>query len=141
MTHGSRTPTTRETVQSFMDKITAVQFLDAFSMLAEDGTYTVIGTTPASGVYHGRKDLFDRLIPVLAGFVVPPTLTWKAPIIDGDRAVLLASGTGVGPTGPYEQPHYAFVVRVKDGEFAEVTEFMDTMMLESAVFGRKPVAA
>ena len=141
MTYGSRTPTTLETVKSFMDKITAVQFVEAFSMLAEDGTYTVIGTTPASGTYHGRKDLFDRLIPVLAGFVVPPTLTWGKPIIDGDRAVLLASGSGVGPTGPYHQPNYAFVVRVKDGLFAEVTEFMDTMMLESAVFGRKTVTA
>jgi ketosteroid isomerase-like protein len=127
---------TREVAQTFMDRISAVEFLEAFGMLAQDGIYTVIGTTPASGVYKGRDDLFARLIPVLATFIEPPVLKWQDPVIEGDRAVLLAAGSGQGPTGPYDQPYYAFVTRVRGDEFVEIVEFMDTAMLESAVFGK-----
>lgn len=132
---------TREVAQTFMDRISAVQFIEAFSMLAEDGKYIVIGNTPASGIYHGRSDLLERLIPVLSGFAEPPVLQWRDLIVEGDRAVLLGSGSGQGPTGPYDQPHYAFVTRVRGNEFVEIVEFMDTAMLESAVFGRTMVAA
>lgn len=132
---------TRAIAQKFIKHIEAGEFLDAFGLLAEDGKYTVIGTTKASGVYNGRQDLFDRLIPLLGAFVVPPKLEFEEPIIDGDRAVILAKGSGQGPTGAYDQPYYAFVTRVKDGGFSEVTEFMDTMMLETAVFGKQLVDA
>lgn len=132
---------TRKVSETFMKRIAALDFLGAFGMLAEDGTYTVIGKTAASGVYNGRKDLFERLIPVLADFKSPPLLKWQEPVIEGDRAVLIGGGTGEGPTGPYDQPHYVFVTRVRGDGFSEITEFMDTTMLETAVFGKKLVDA
>lgn len=126
---------TEALARTFAGHLAAQRFAEAFGMLAKDGTYTVIGTTPASGVYNGRDDLFARLVPVLSGFSEPPVVTFEEPIVQGDRAVLVGSGRGIGPTGVYEQPHYAFVMRAADGAFAEITEFMDTQMLQSAVFG------
>jgi len=130
---------TRAVGRRFAERIAGLDFMAAFGMLADDGIYTVIGKTPASGQYHGRQDLFDRLIPVLSGFKSPPVLAFEEPIVDGDRVVLVAGGGGEGPRGPYDQPHYAFVMRVRGDEFSEITEFMDTGALESAVFGRKLV--
>ncbi len=132
---------TRAVAKRFADRIAALDFLGAFGMVADDGVYTVIGTTAASGVYHGSQDIIGRLVPVLAGFKTPPVLTFEEPIVDGDRVVLVAGGGGEGPTGPYDQPHYAFVMRVRGEAFVEITEFMDTGALETGVFGRKLVEA
>jgi uncharacterized protein len=127
---------TRTVAKRFAERIAALDFLAAFGMVAADGTYTVIGKTAASGAYHGAQDIIARLVPVLSGFKAPPVLAFEEPIVDGDRAVLVAGGSGEGPTGPYDQPHYAFVMRVRGEEIVEMTEFMDTGALESAVFGR-----
>lgn len=131
---------TEATARTFMQRLAAQDFIGAFSMLREDGSYTVIGTTPVSRTYHGRRDLLDNLVPVLGGFREAPALRFQEPIIAGDRAVILGGGSGVGPTGPYDQPYYAFVTRVADGGFREIIEFMDTAMLNSAVFGSETAA-
>jgi uncharacterized protein len=133
--------TARSTAKQFIERIEALDFLKAFRMLASDGRYIVIGTTAVSRIYRGRQDVFDNLIPVLATFKEPPKLTFQEPIIDGDRAVLLANGKGRGPTGPYDQPYYAFVTRVSGNEFAEIIEFADTVMIETAILGNKVVKA
>lgn len=128
---------TRKVATHFAKCIEGMDFAKAFEMLALDGKYIVIGTTKASRTYNGRQDVFDNLIPILSNFREPPRLKFQEPIIDGDRAVLLASGKGEGPTGHYDQPYYAFVTRVHGNEFFEIIEFMDTTMVETAVFGRK----
>jgi ketosteroid isomerase-like protein len=125
----------RDVAKKFSSAIEAMDFPAAFSLLAEDGKYIVIGTTKVSRTYNGRADLFENLIPVLGTCLEPPVLTFEEPIVDGDRVVMLASGAGVGPTGPYDQPYYAFVARVEGDGFSEVIEFMDTKMLETAFFG------
>lgn len=123
------------TVRTFMQRLADGAFIDAFSMLGDTAPYTVIGTTRASRTYHGRVDVLENLVPVLSTFRVAPSLSFEEPVISGDRAVILGGGRGIGPTGPYDQPHYAFVTRVGDGEFLSIKEFMDTAMLETAVFG------
>jgi ketosteroid isomerase-like protein len=128
---------TKEVVEKFMSALGAMDFAGAFGLLAEDAKHVVIGTTPVSRVYNGRQDVFDNLMPALGSFVEPPALKFDTPIIDGDRAVMLASGEGVGPHGSYKQPYYAFVVKVANGEFVEFIEFMDTEMVNSALFGKK----
>jgi ketosteroid isomerase-like protein len=132
---------TRELAETLARAFEELRFADGFSMLAEDGTYTVIGTTKVSGTYYGRSDVFARLVPVLSTFTSPPALKFSNIVVDGDRAVLLASGEGNGPTGPYHQPYYAFSIRVSKGEIVEIVEFMDTTMLDTAVFGKKLVEA
>jgi ketosteroid isomerase-like protein len=115
--------------------------LSAFDMPAEDGRYIVIGTPQISFTYNGRKDLAESLTPVFSTFIELPVLKSQEPIADGNRAVLLAKGVGKGPTGPYNQPYYAFVITVRGEEFPEIIEFMDTGMKETALFGKKLVAA
>jgi len=127
---------TEATARTFMKRLADKDFVAAFEMLSETGAYTVIGTTPVSRTYKGRRDLLDNLVPVLVDFKEAPALVFQDPIISGDRAVILGGGSGVGPTGPYDQPYYAFVTRVAGGEFQEIIEFMDTSMLNSAVFGQ-----
>jgi len=131
---------TEPVVRRFIELIERQEFHDAFSLLADDGKYIIVGTTPASRTYHGKKDFFDNLVPLLTGFVVAPSLKFQEPIIAGDRAAVIASGAGVGQTGPYHQPYYCFMMQVRGEEFSEVYEFFDTVMLETALFGKQLVA-
>ena len=128
---------TRIVVQRFVDHFLAGEIVEGLSVLNEDGVYTIIGTTPASGVYRGRQDLLDRLLPSLQTFLSPPVFTVSEIIVEKDRAVVLATSSGEGPYGPYRQPHYAFVTRVEGDGFAEVIEFNDTVAIETALYGRQ----
>jgi ketosteroid isomerase-like protein len=66
---------TRIVVQRFVDHFLAARIVEGLSVLNEDGVYTIIGTTPVSGVYRGRQDLLDRLLPSLHNFVATPVFT------------------------------------------------------------------
>ena len=136
------TSTTRQTAQRYMDLLCAGKFSDAFDVLAENATYTIIGTTPLSTPMKGRKAVKDALVPALASFRTPPKITCHELIVEGNRAVGLASGVGVGPTGlPYSQPHYAMVLAIEAGQIQSVVEFMDTVAVEVALLGNKLVPA
>jgi len=126
---------TEDVAKKFAACVEQLRFEEAFSLLDDNGRYVVIGTTPVSRVYHGRQDLLDNLIPALSSFKEPPQVRFNEIVIDGNRAVLLGSGSGVGPMGRYDQPYYAFVLKVEGGKCSEIIEFLDTQMLHSALYG------
>ena len=126
-------PGTREIAQRYIDLIAALKFSEAFGMLAPNANYRIIGKTPFSKTYS-KADLLNVLVPGLKQFKQPPTLTFKELIVEGTRAVALASGHGIGPTGlPYDQPHYAMVLRIEDGLVTDVVEFLDTVEIETQI--------
>jgi ketosteroid isomerase-like protein len=130
-------PDTREIAQRYIDFIAALKFSEAFEMLAPDARYRIIGKTPFSQTYS-RADLLNVLVPGMAKFKQPPTLTFQELIVEGNRAVALASGHGIGPTGlPYDQPHYAMVLRIENGLVTDVVEFLDTVEIETQIMGRQ----
>jgi hypothetical protein len=134
---------TRALMEKFAHLIEQEHFVEAFSMLNEDGKYVIVGTTKASGVYHGRADLLDRLMKVLTGFVIPPKVTFSDFVVDGDKGFLRGAGSegSMGVTGPYRQPYYGWYVRAEGDGFAEMIEFLDPNQLETALFGKKLVDA
>ena len=133
---------TREVAQRYMNLLCAQKFAEAFELLAPDVSYRIIGTTALSKPMKGRDVVKSVLVSALAGFRKPLQLQFKELIVDGNRAVGLACGSGIGPTGlPYEQGDYAMVLRIGDGQVAEVVEFMDTVAVEVAVLGKKLLAA
>ena len=132
-------PSTRETAQKYIDFIAALNFVDAFKMLSADAKYRIVGKTAFSKTYT-KAELLEVLVPGLSSFKQPPTLTFSELIVEGNRAVALASGHGISPGGlPYDQPHYAMVLRVENGAITDVVEFMDTVEIETQIFERKLV--
>src|ERR1700744_6580413 len=93
-----------EITQTFFDLINTGRSAEVFGLLTPSSKYTVIGKTAISRTYHGKKDVDDNMLPVLASFKDGPHIICHAVIADGDWAVVLASGTGTGPTGDYDQP-------------------------------------
>ena len=126
---------TREIVTVFFEHMAANQFAEAFEMLDENVVYTVVGSTPISGAFNGKKDLFERLIPALARFKEPVKIKVKEYIVEGDRAVVITAGVGEAPFGHYVQDPCVFVLSVRDGRIVDLLEVVDTVMLETRMFG------
>lgn len=128
---------TREVVQTYMDKMNSGDFLGAFQMFAPDGRYVIIGDTPVSGTYVGPDHITTSLVPLLEKrFIAPPVVVCTEIIVEGERGVALGHGEGPAKFGQYRQRNYAFVFRIRDGQVAELIEFMDPGQLSANCFGQ-----
>lgn len=129
---------TRDVIQTYMDKMFGGDFLGAFQMFADDGAYIIIGDTPVSGTYIGPDHITNSLVPLLADrFIAAPVVQCTEIIVEGDRGVALGHGEGPAKFGQYKQRNYAFVFRIRDGKVAEMIEFMDPNQLSANCFGQK----
>jgi ketosteroid isomerase-like protein len=136
------TQTTRDVAQRYMDLLCEGRFGDAFDLLSADATYRIIGSTPISSEMKGGALIKETLVGALGSFQKPLRIRFRELIVEGNRAVGLASGEGVGPSGvPYAQPHYAMVLSIENGRIRSVVEFMDTVAVETALFGKTLAAA
>jgi ketosteroid isomerase-like protein len=129
---------TRQVAEAFFSKMASADFISAFAMMADDVRYTVAGNTPASGLYDGLDDLNARLGPLLLA-LKNIRITLVEVIVEGDRAVAITHAEADAPHGRYVQDPAMFVVRVANGKIVELLEMVDTVMLETKVFGKKLV--
>jgi ketosteroid isomerase-like protein len=126
----------KEIVRKFFDTMCSGDFEGGFAGMTVDATWSVIGTTGVSGTLD-KAGMLSKQLPMLASFKEPPVIGIDEMIAEGDRVVVLAHCKGVGPTGPYEQKRYSFVVRVRGGLVAEVVEYLDTVAVETGICGNK----
>jgi len=128
----------RETVQRWFDLIAKGDAQQAFALFTDDVVYKLKGTTPVSGVYRGLKQIVENFFtPWRKQIVGEIALTVDELIGDGERVVALARGSAKTIHGlPYDND-YAFVFRLRDGKIAEVIEYLDTALVETAAYGKK----
>ena len=106
----------------------------SFDLIADDIIWTNIGTTAFSGTFRGKQELTEKLLGPLFGQLKSGIHTQVHRLIaENDHVVALTSGTAETKGGrPYNNT-YCQVVRVRDGKFAEVTEYMDTALVASTL--------
>jgi len=102
--------------------------------MADDFRWTVTGTTAWSKTYAGKKavltDLFGPLRARIEGRL--KTIPQRF-IAEGDVVVVEARGDNQTKSGvPYNNT-YCFVFRVADGRLKEVTEYMDTLLVNTVL--------
>lgn len=101
-----------------------------FDLVAEDVNWTVIGTTPASGVFESKQALIDGafgpLLERLGGRLVTRLIDVSA---DGDKVFLQFESAGVTTDGIDYQQVYCFAMRMSDRRIAEITAYLDTDLL------------
>lgn len=103
--------------------------------LADDVRWTIIGTTPLSGTFEGKVEVIaELLVPLRARLTSSVSFTFERFIAEGDHVVMLAKGAATAKTGrPYENV-YAIVARIVDGRIQEMTDYVDTALITSALF-------
>jgi len=103
-----------------------------FNLLAEDASWTVIGSCPISGTYVGRQQLIeDALKPQRAKLAGPPTPTVLNLIAEGDTVVIQWVGKGTTKSGQPYNNSYCYVVQIENGRIIRGTAYLDTELVRS----------
>lgn len=105
-----------------------------FALVDDDVRWTVIGSTPISGTYEGKRAFFahaaGRLTDRLAGPLTAKVVDVSA---DGDKVFLQWEGTAVATNGaPYNQT-YCWVLTMRDGRVVEAVAYLDTELVAAVL--------
>ena len=106
-------------------------------IMAEDFRWTVTGATPWSKTYEGKRAVLAELLGQLRSrFDAPVRVRAHRLIAEDDYVVVEARGENNVTKGgtPYNNT-YCFVFRLADGRLREVTEYMDTALVLTALAG------
>ena len=106
-------------------------FMDA---LADDARWTVIGTSPWSRSYHGKRAIAEELMrPLFRQFADRYTARAVRIVAEDDVVVVEARGQVNTKSGrPYNQT-YCYVFQLADGRVHELTEYLDTELVNAAL--------
>lgn len=117
-------------------ELSAAGDMDAcFALLADDVTWTNIGTTRFSGTYTGKEAVINDLVgPLFSELKSGIDATIDRVVSEGDIAVVLQRGRAETHDGKAYNNDYAQVFTVRDGRIVAVKEYMDTALVD-AVFG------
>jgi ketosteroid isomerase-like protein len=112
------------------------EFKPFFEIVAEDVTWTVIGSTRISGTYRGKQAFFDGAIgPIHEALAGPIQATVLNVFEDGDHVILQWRGASTTRAGaPYNQV-YCWVMRLAGGMIVETTAYLDTDLVRRALDG------
>lgn len=106
------------------------------SAMTDDVRFTLIGSTKFSGVFKGKQELVAKLLaPLSAALEGGLTLTPDNLIADGDYVAMQARGKSTAKNGKPYNNTYCQVFKFSGGKISEVTEYLDTELVNS-VFGK-----
>jgi len=125
----------RKIVQQFYAASNKGDMDTCFNLIADDIKWTNIGSTSLSGTFYGKAELQDKLLGPLFGLLKQGiNSTVHRLVAENDYVVAQTSGIAETNDGrPYNNT-YCWIIRIQDGKFSEVTEYMDTELITS-VFG------
>ena len=111
-------------------------FKPFFEIVADDVTWTVIGSTTISGTYHGKQAFLDGAVgPIHDALGGPIQATVLNIFEDGDHVILQWKGESMTRSGrPYHQV-YCWVMRLADGMIVQSTAYLDTDLVRRALEG------
>jgi hypothetical protein len=99
--------------------------------MADDFVWRIIGSTTWSGAYVGKVDVCERLLkPLYEQFTAPSSITPTRILADGDHVVVECRGDAETISGQRYANTYCFVIRMAAGQLCEMTEYMDTALVE-----------
>ena len=102
--------------------------------LAEDFSWTLMGTTKWSGTYEGKRTVIDELIrPLFAQFADQYINTAHRFIAEDDYVVVECRGRVTTKSGRPYNNSYCWVCRIAGGKLKEITEYMDTELIATVL--------
>ncbi len=124
-----------DVVLRFFELSAAGDMDSCFDLLADELTWTNIGTTRFSGTYTGKDSVINDLVGPLFGSLKNGIATTIDRVIsEGDTVVVLQRGHSETHDGQAYNNDYAQVFTVQEGLITAVKEYMDTALVD-AVFG------
>ncbi|MEW6737616.1 MAG: nuclear transport factor 2 family protein [Acidobacteriota bacterium] len=101
---------------------------------AEDFSWTIIGTTKWSKTYRGKQAVLNDLMrPLFSLFSNQYTNTADRFIAEDDYVVVQCRGQVMTKSGKPYNNTYCYICRMVDGKIVELTEYLDTALVASAL--------
>ena len=102
--------------------------------MADEFSWTITGTTKWSRKYEGKRAVVGELLAALRSMLAPPiVLDACRYIADEDYVAVEARGRNTTRNGvPYNNT-YCFVFRLAGGKLQELTEYLDTELVTTAL--------
>jgi ketosteroid isomerase-like protein/catechol 2,3-dioxygenase-like lactoylglutathione lyase family enzyme len=108
-------------------------FVDSF---ADDVRWTIAGSTKWSRTYEGKTAVLDELLgPLRERLVGRVKVTAHRILADDDCVVVEARGEATTKTGRAYNNTYCWIFRLDGGTVREITEYLDTELVASALDG------
>lgn len=103
-------------------------------LYADDVVWTMMGTTPWSGRYEGRDEIRRKLMePLFAQFGDIYTNRAQRFIAADDIVVVECRGRVTTKKGVPYNNEYCLIYRFEAGKIVEITEYLDTALVERAL--------
>jgi ketosteroid isomerase-like protein len=126
--------TNKAIITSAMDALSRGETLPFADAMADDFVWRMIGTTAWSGEFIGKDDVRGRLMKNLFGqFATPYRNKAKRILADGDFVVVECNGEVTTKSGKQYNNTYCYVIRMADGKMKELTEYMDTALVNDVL--------
>ncbi|MEM7170762.1 MAG: nuclear transport factor 2 family protein [Pseudomonadota bacterium] len=101
-----------------------------FDLIADDVTWRVIGTTPASGIFTSKQALLDHAFaPLLARLDGPLTVKFIHIAGEGDKVFLQFQSHGLAKNGTLYDQDYCFAMTLRAGRVVHLVAYLDTALL------------
>jgi ketosteroid isomerase-like protein len=105
-----------------------------FEHVADDVSWTVMGTHPLAGVYHSKHDFlshtFERLGKILKDGVM---LEITNLLLDGDTAAVEMKSLSTAKNGVPFNNTYCWIVRFRDSMIVEVRAYLDSALVQKLI--------
>jgi uncharacterized protein len=110
-----------------------------FEHVADDVTWTVMGTHPLAGTYHTKADFlahtFARLDKILKEGVV---LRVTNILVDGDSAAVELESLSTALNGRPFDNTYCWMVHFSNGTIVEVRAYLDSALVQRLIDENEP---
>ena len=102
--------------------------------LADDVSWTIIGSTAWSKTYRGKQAVISELLaPLNAQLANGNRITAHRFIAEDDCVVVEARGHNATKAGDPYHNSYCWVFRLVDGQVVELTEYADTALINAVL--------
>jgi uncharacterized protein len=99
-----------------------------YALLADDATWTILGSSPVSRTYHSRQDFLDTVIgPFNARLSTPLRPTVRALFAEEDWVIVLWDGAATVRDGTPFSNTYSWYLRFAEGVIVEGIAQFDTI--------------
>jgi uncharacterized protein len=136
----AQTQESRSVVDAWYTALAAGDMEGVLGGLAEDVVVNVLGSSPVSGRHVGRDAFVAAAVGPIFAALEPETIRfaqrWEIFAADGERVVALMHGDARCKNGRRYDNSYCHLFTIRDGKIVELYEFLDTALVETAIFGK-----
>jgi ketosteroid isomerase-like protein len=102
--------------------------------LADDVSWTIVGTTAWSKTYSGKRAVLKELLgPLNAQLESGNFVTASRFIAEGDVVVVEGQGHNTTKTGKAYRNRYCWLFSFREGKVVSLVEYADTALIEAAL--------